>query len=96
MDALDIFLKQHLRLHSSMVEDGNDFPLEDGLLGPLSEDQIRAAAAPGANSIAWLLWHMARSEDIGVNLFVAGRPQVIEDSDWARRLNISDRGMAPA
>src|SRR5262249_31810420 len=36
----------------------------------------------------WLLWHMARVEDAGVNLVVVGRPQVL-DEGWSARLGIT-------
>jgi hypothetical protein len=42
------------------------------------------------NSIAWVLWHMARSEDIGVHL-VGGRKQVFEEGNWAPMLKVADR-----
>src|SRR5438093_1258999 len=44
------------------------------------------------NSIVWLLWPMARTEDVAVNLVVAADPQVFDD-DWARRMNIPRRDM---
>ena len=49
---------------------------------------ISCGAGPaGLNSIVWLLWHMARTEDVAVNLVVAGRAQVFDDA-WARRMSI--------
>jgi hypothetical protein len=33
---------------------------------------LRARPAKGVNSILWLLWHMARTEDASVNL--VGKP----------------------
>ena len=46
-------------------------------------------ARPGAhlNSLVWLLWHMARTEDVAVNLVVVGRAQVLDDR-WTKRMNI--------
>lgn len=45
---------------------------------------------PAANPLAWLLWHIARSEDASVNLLVAAGPQVLDDA-WARRLKVARR-----
>src|SRR3972149_4152820 len=45
----------------------------------------------GLNSLAWLVWHMARSEDVGINVVIAGRRQVFDEGDWAARLNVTRR-----
>ena len=47
--------------------------------------------APGLNSIAWNLWHIARAEDVGVNRLVADRGQVLDDEGWLARLGIDIR-----
>ena len=57
-------------------------------LGGLSDDQMRRRPGEGLNSIVWLLWHMARTEDVAVNLVVAARAQVFDDG-WARRMNVA-------
>jgi hypothetical protein len=59
-------------------------------LGGLSDDQMRARPGQGLNSIVWLLWHMARTEDAAVNLVVAADQQVL-DEPWARRMNVARR-----
>jgi DinB superfamily len=53
---------------------------------------MRLRPGEGVNSIVWLLWHMARTEDVAVNLVVAGRAQVFDDG-WARRMSIPRRDM---
>ena len=83
MDVIRFFDAAHSALHAGDVYDGRT-PNIDRWLGGLSEDQLRVRPA-GLNSIIWLLWHMARTEDAAVNLVVAGRPQVLDD-DWVRRL----------
>ncbi len=68
----------------------SDLPLEDLVMDGLSDDQARTR--PGElNSIAWLLWHMARSEDVAMNLVVADRSQVLHESGWIHRLNVARR-----
>lgn len=90
MDALQLFLSDHARIHSSAVggAEGNVF-LEDAILGGLTDEQLRARPQPGLNSIAWLVWHLGRTEDMIVNVIVAGRRQVLEESDWPERLGLS-------
>jgi hypothetical protein len=38
------------------------------------------------HSIAWIIWHLARIEDITMNLLVAGRPQILYQDDWLDRI----------
>jgi hypothetical protein len=47
------------------------------------------------NSIAWLLWHTARTEDVTMNLLVAEGPQVLDD-EWLARLGLSRRDIGTA
>jgi hypothetical protein len=53
--------------------------LTDALLQDLDAAQLRRCPAPGVNAIAWLLWHMARCEDVGVNRLVSDGRQVLDD-----------------
>jgi DinB superfamily len=57
MDAGQFFRLRYEPLHESMT---------DRLLADLSDAQLRARPH-GQNSIVWLLWHVARAEDIGIN-----------------------------
>jgi hypothetical protein len=61
------------------------------LVAGLTPEQIRARPHPAVNSIAWLLWHVARTEDVAVSAFVAIRPQLAEEEDWFTRLNVPRR-----
>ena len=61
MDGLDFFLLRYEQIHRQI-------PAE--LLDGLPEGQVRGRAHPGVNTIAWLVWHMARIEDVGANRFV--------------------------
>ncbi len=91
MDAVDLFLLEHARTHSAAL--GTDAPLsvEDVLLRGLTDDQLRTSPQPGLNSIAWVLWHVARTEDVGVNAVLAGRQQVLDEEGWSERLGLSRR-----
>jgi hypothetical protein len=59
----------------------------DRVFGGLTDDQMRTRPGRGLNSLIWLLWHMARTEDVAVNLVVSDGGQVLND-DWVRRMNI--------
>ncbi|HEU4369852.1 MAG TPA: DinB family protein [Methylomirabilota bacterium] len=87
MDVARFFFGQHAATHAGDVYATTPSRF-DRLLGSLSEDQMRVRPRPGLNSIVWLLWHMARTEDVAVNLVVAARAQVF-DGAWARRMNVA-------
>jgi len=81
MDAIDFVLLRYEDIH------GRGFwELPDRL----TERQLRRRPQPGVNTVAWLLWHTARIEDVGVNRFVADRPQVL-DGGWLERLAVGRR-----
>jgi DinB superfamily len=80
MDAREFFLVHHEHVHSQVARE---------LLQGLSDEQMRLRPN-GLNSVAWLVWHMARCED-AINVLVASRPQVLDQNDWLTRLNVSLR-----
>ena len=45
---------------------------------------------PGGNSIGWLMWHLARWQDVAVNTIVRGEQQVFFCDGWDGRLGVSD------
>lgn len=53
----------------------------------LSEDQLAQVPSPGANSIAWLVWHLARIQDDHI-ADVAGREQVWTGDGWQDRFGL--------
>lgn len=80
MDAVGFFLTRYGEVHKGLV---------DGLFGSLSEAHLRARPHPGVNTVAWLLWHSARIEDVALNRFLTDRPQVLEE--WIERLAVPRR-----
>ena len=42
---------------------GRTPPIVADAVGGLDQDQLAWAPAPGANSIAWLVWHLTRVQD---------------------------------
>ena len=83
-----MFLEQHALLHSADV--GGGASISDRILGDLTDPQLRARPDKGGNSLAWLLWHMARTEDVNVNLVVIDGRQIF-DEQWARRMKVDRR-----
>jgi uncharacterized protein DUF664 len=54
------------------------------VLDGLTPDDLAFRAAPDANSIAWLVWHLTRIEDDHV-AHLAGRDQVWTADEWIQR-----------
>jgi uncharacterized damage-inducible protein DinB len=79
MDALQLFLGHHQRVHAQV---------EREFLDRLTPEQIRLRPYPGSNSIAWLVWHMARCEDL-MDFIITGRSQVLAQEDWLSRFSLS-------
>jgi DinB superfamily len=89
MDVRDLFLDQHAAVHSAAVA-GNKMSAAERAFGGLSDEQMRVRPREDLNSLAWLMWHVARLEDIFVNQVLSGQSQLFEDG-WARRLAITRR-----
>jgi hypothetical protein len=81
MDAISFLLLRYGDLHGSLI---------DGLFSRLPEPHLRARPHPGVNTVAWLLWHSARIEDVALNRFLADRPQVL-DAGWLESLRVPQR-----
>ncbi|MGH7332454.1 MAG: DinB family protein [Candidatus Rokuibacteriota bacterium] len=89
MDVRQLFLDQHSAMHSAAVA-GNKASAAERAFAGVSDEQMRVRPREDLNSLAWLMWHIARAEDIIVNPVLAGRPQVVEDG-WLGRLGITRR-----
>lgn len=89
MDARDLFLDQHAAVHSAAVA-GNKMSLAERTFTGLTDAQMRVRPREDLNSLAWLLWHIARVEDVMVNPVLAGRAQVFDDA-WMKKLGIQRR-----
>ena len=89
MDARQLFLDQHAAVHSAAVG-GNKMSTAERTLTGLSDEQMRVRPREDLNSLAWLVWHIARAEDIMVNSILSGHKQVFDDA-WQKRLAIGRR-----
>ncbi len=58
-----------------------------GAVKGLTEDQLAQRAAPGANTVAWLVWHIARGQDSQVAA-LTGAEEVWTSDGWARRFDL--------
>ena len=87
MDIRELFLDQHAAMHSAAVG-GNKMSQAERAFAGLSDEQMRVRPREDLNSLAWLMWHIARAEDIIVNQVLGGQPQIF-DAAWMKRLGIT-------
>jgi hypothetical protein len=82
MDARAMFLLFHRYAHG-------DIPSSASMLFRSSSAEDWRVLPPGHNSIAWLVWHIARGEDWGVNAMLRGGPEVLTRDGWNERMGLS-------
>ena len=86
--ACQLFFRQHAMLHSEKMSGAGLFSLEDEVFEDLSDEKARQIPRGSEHSIAWNIWHIARIEDVTMNVLVAGTPQVIDRENWQARINV--------
>ncbi|HEY8599808.1 MAG TPA: DinB family protein [Thermomicrobiales bacterium] len=88
-----LIMSQHASVHAAGVGAAGTFAKQDAALRGLGEAQLRgrAGAGFGFNPPAWLLWHMARIEDVAANLLLTDGAQVLDGDDWPARLGVARR-----
>jgi uncharacterized damage-inducible protein DinB len=62
-------------------------PLARYAVSDLSADELTREPAPGANPIAWLVWHLARVQDHHIAELLEAA-QLWEGGDWAPRCGL--------
>ena len=86
--AIALFLREHAMLHAAHMSKSGVWSFQDEVLAGLSDEQVRAVPPGGEHSIAWILLHLARIEDITLNLLVAGKPQLFTPEGWGEKMNV--------
>ncbi len=86
--TIDLFLEQHAMVHSAKLAGSNLWSFEDEICQDLSESAARDIPPGCDHSIVWIFWHIARIEDITMNLLVAGSPQIFNTGDWKQKLKV--------
>ena len=98
--AIELFLNQHAMVHAAEMSQAGLWSFEDEILDGVTGQQMRLIPSKCEHSIAWILWHMTRIEDVTMNLLVAGSPQIMLRDNWLEQMMISVRdtgnGMAVA
>ena len=85
--AIECFLTQHAMVHTKKMSRMDLWSFEDEIWHESTPATIRTIPPKGDHSIAWILFHIARVEDITMNMLVAGTPQLYMLDKWGRKLN---------
>jgi hypothetical protein len=98
MEWKRLFYMQHATVHGPAVGTEGRASYEAIVLTGLDQEQLRVRPTASSNSVAWLVWHMTRCEDVAINLAIGDRPQVLDDA-WTEKLGVSrvdiGTGMTP-
>jgi hypothetical protein len=86
--AIELFLIQHGMVHSAELSESSMFSFEDEILNDLKPDKFRIIPENSNHSIAWIIWHLARIEDVTMNVLVADTSQILHRNSWLKRLHI--------
>jgi hypothetical protein len=84
--AIDLFLIQHAMVHSKKMSRAEIWSFEDEIWSGLTNDIFCRIPPNGEHSIAWILWHIARIEDITMNMLVADTPQLYLQDSWDKKI----------
>lgn len=84
--AIEYFLIQHAMVHTKKMSHMDLWSFEDEIWYESTSETIRAIPVRGEHSIAWILFHIARIEDITMNMLVAGTAQLYTRDKWAGKL----------
>jgi len=87
MKATQFFLAEYDSINSIV---------DNFILKGLNDAQLRQSPGLSQNSLAWLLWHVARYEDVAVTVLEGKQPQLLHQADWLPRLNLTRRDVGTA
>ncbi len=86
--AIPIFLEHHAAVHATKLQTGAHWSWHDEVLNGVTPEQMRYAPKGSPHSVAWRIWHMARIEDVTMNILLADGAQVFESGKWRDKLDI--------
>lgn len=90
----ELFLELHAKLHLSEISNTEHNEVDD-LIDDLGNNEYAIMPTVKDETIAWVIWHIARIEDLTMSILVDGEDQLFND-EWKQKLNvhITDTGNA--
>lgn len=79
MDSIELLKRMHR---------GVRFAFENTIKSVFTPEEMKGRVDDQGNSISWLVWHMARSEDVVTNTILQGTPQLLTQDGWQDRIGI--------
>jgi hypothetical protein len=86
-----LLLQQHAQLHTHAMSEYGDWSYQDEVLADLPQAWMRIIPKGEDHSVAWLLWHLTRCEDITMNMLILRGDQLLHSEGWLKRLEIDWR-----
>lgn len=93
-NAKTLFLEIHAQLNSSAVS-GTAENEYDELIKGLPESAYSVMPTEKDETIAWVLWHLARIDDLTIGMLAARGEQLFND-EWMHRMNVKVKDTANA
>jgi hypothetical protein len=87
--AIQLFLSQHEMVHPNPRP--GTWSFDDEVWQGVDADAARCIPPGCEHSYAWIFYHLARIEDMTMNLLIANCPQLFETGGWHSQLKISPR-----
>lgn len=81
MDANGLLTQQHYVAH---------FIMQDQVLAEIPRERLTERPVNGGNSVAWLLWHATRCEDLAVNVIIRQGEQVLTSGGFSAQPGLND------
>ena len=93
--VIEMILDLHKELHTSNVSQSKHVNTIDTLIGDLQQNEFAIMPTIKDETVAWAIWHIARIEDLTMNILVSNDIQIFDES-WKERMHIpiSDTGNA--
>lgn len=93
--VIEMILNLHKELHTSKVSISEDKNTLDTLFENLQQNEFTIMPTSKDETIAWAIWHIARIEDLTMNMLLKNDAQIF-DEFWKKRIHspISDTGNA--
>ena len=85
-EAITLFLRQHTMLHAAAISPHSKWSYSDEILGDMAKAHMSVIPSGGEHSVIWLFWHMARIEDITMNVLIAGQSQLFYTDGWVEQI----------
>jgi hypothetical protein len=87
-EAVDLCKDMHKFIHLSSMSSTKENTLADDVWEGLTDDDFTIMPTDQDVTIAWNIWHIARIEDLTINILVQNMGQVLDNS-WLKKLNIT-------